>query len=83
MIAWALSWAILSNVYFLSNWLDVLKQERLEDPVETALDVLNRNLTITVYQADQMKTILSSGPFPELAKRLGMACSVIQYSQTS
>ena len=88
LIAWALA-ALLSQENLLSNWLAVLKQERLEIPVETAQDVVNRGLRVIALSIDGMKGVLSSGRFPELGTgrerdgRLGMDGSVMHYSQTS
>ena len=70
LIAWTLS-AFLSQEYLLSNWLDVLRQERLEDPVETVQDVVNRGLRFLAFD-QSAKDLISSGPFPELADRTGM-----------
>ena len=38
MVGWVLS-SILAHENLLSNWLEVLLQERFEDPVETTYDV--------------------------------------------
>ena len=76
LIAWALS-AVLSQENLLSNWLDVLRQERLEDPVETAQDVVNRGLKVLAPTQGE-KDKISTGPFPELADRTGM----VQLSST-
>ena len=68
MISWALS-AFLLQEYLLSNWLDVMQKERLEDPVETAQDILNRGLGVVVVSQYQLDLI---SPIRELANRTGV-----------
>ena len=46
-----------------------MKQERLEDPVETFLDVVTRDLGVIVY-SQYDKDLLSRGPYPELEKKI-------------
>ena len=71
LVAWTFS-AILSQEYLLSNWLDVLRQIRLEDPIETTQDVVNRGLGVIVYEHYE-KDLISSGAFPELAEKTGIS----------
>ena len=63
---------ILSQEYLLSNWLDVLQQIRLEDPIETTQDVVNRGLGVIVCEHYE-KDLISSGAFPELAEKTGIS----------
>ena len=73
MIGFALS-AILTQENLLSNWLEVLLQERLEDPVETIQDVIKgtTNDLKIILRDDYQEDLVSSGLSPEILNFQGL-----------
>ena len=81
-------WAVFGGFilhFLLSNYLTVLLRPNFEEPVETAADLINRNITLVLQPNQKIyQQIFANSPDPiyqELSRALKVAGSLESYRQ--